>query len=681
MIFKSIILENFRPYCGKVKLEFCNGDKNITLLKAENGSGKTTLLEAIRWGLYGGKLDLTSGDPKEFGAASFINKKYLEENKRKASARVILNIVGKVSEDKEEQEYKITREITFENDIYAGVKLTLESKDGKVTSDKSEVHCQELINRLLPKEINFFIDGERLNKIAPEKINQKKLKKENVEAIKESVNRVLGIKSLENAILDTSRVCSQFEKIYLESNNSNKSIIELEEKLKKIQHQKQSKLKEKYEKTEEIESLNYEKEKINNKIDEILEKIKSDEKDKDRVDYLRIEQKKLEKILESSQKKYEICLSVKGMEIISSKILANGFQVIKEKKDKGEIPSRYEKEFLEELLDLKECICGASLEKDTNNYLKIIEKLKNSTSRENKEKVNEVYFLLKDIEKIDFLENLKNVKSEIYKIENKIADIDDEIKVLLENDDYNSLVVLQEYKKKLLEKEEEKITLHRSIGALDLEVENIEKQLNSFVKEKTEADKKNIKFKKERINRDFSKKILLNLETLKKYKEAQGREGLREKIEEVYSRINKKGYRAELTDDFEFKIFDNDGKEAGTGGGETKNKALAFIGGLVYYAKELNREKNKSTLDSNGGIYPLVLDAPYGDLDNEYRMDFTKMLPLLSEQIIVMVSSGQWSKTIEEVIKDKIGKKYILENKRRTGMDKRFDITTAIEEG
>lgn len=357
MIFKSIILENFRPYCGKVKLEFCNGDKNITLLKAENGSGKTTLLEAIRWGLYGGKLDLTSGDPKEFGAASFINKKYLEENKRKASARVILNIVGKVSEDKEEQEYKITREITFENDIYAGVKLVLESKDGKVTSDKSEVHCQELINRLLPKEINFFIDGERLNKIAPEKINQKKLKKENVEAIKESINRVLGIKSLENAILDTSRVCSQFEKIYLESNNSNKSIIELEEKLKKIQYQKQSKLKEKYEKTEEIESLNYEKEKINNKIDEILEKIKSDEKDKDRVDYLRIEQKKLEKILESSQKKYEICLSVKGMEIISSKILANGFQVIKEKKDKGEIPSRYEKEFLEELLDLKECIC------------------------------------------------------------------------------------------------------------------------------------------------------------------------------------------------------------------------------------------------------------------------------------------------------------------------------------
>ena len=76
-----------------------------------------------------------------------------------------------------------------------------------------------------------------------------------------------------------------------------------------------------------------------------------------------------------------------------------------------------------------------------------------------------------------------------------------------------------------------------------------------------------------------------------------------------------------------------------------------------------------------------MLDAPYGDLDNEYRMDFTKMLPLLSEQIIVMVSSGQWSKTIEEVIKDKIGKKYILENKRRTGMDKRFDITTAIEEG
>ncbi|MGL4904590.1 MAG: hypothetical protein ACRC34_03730, partial [Cetobacterium sp.] len=112
--------------------------------------------------------------------------------------------------------------------------------------------------------------------------------------------------------------------------------------------------------------------------------------------------------------------------------------------------------------------------------------------------------------------------------------------------------------------------------------------------------------------------------------------------------------------------------------GESKNKALSFIGGLIYYAKELNKNKGMDVL-TNGGIYPLVLDAPYGDLDNEYRLDFTKMLPNLSEQVIVMVSSGQWNEEIEEVVKEKIGKKYLLINKRRVTEDKKFDVTE-IEE-
>ena len=94
----------------------------------------------------------------------------------------------------------------------------------------------------------------------------------------------------------------------------------------------------------------------------------------------------------------------------------------------------------------------------------------------------------------------------------------------------------------------------------------------------------------------------------------------------------------------------------------------------------MNREKNKSALDFNGGIYPLVLDSPYGDLDSEYRVDVTKMLPVLSEQVIVMVSSGQWNDSMENVVKNNIGKKYVLENQRRVGSDKRFDVTIVREE-
>lgn len=680
MIFKSIILENFRPYYGKIKIEFCSGEKNITLLKAENGSGKTTLLEAIRWGLYGGNLDLTSGDPKNFGAASFINKKYLEENRKVCSAKVVLNIVGKVSEDSIEQEYKITREVSFENDMFKGIRVSIESRDGKITGDISEIHCQEIINRLLPKEINFFVDGERLNKISPEKDTKKSIQKENTQVIRESINRILGIKSLENAILDTSKVFNQLEKDYYESSQSNKDIVKLQEKINELENKKNIKLNEKFEKEREIESLDEQKEEINNQIDDILQVIKEDEKNKERVNFLENEEQKLIKLIDEKKKMYDLFLSVKGVEIISSKILKNGFKIIEEKKAKGEIPSRYEKEFLEELIGLKECICGASLASHTENYIKIMEKLESAASKESREKVSEVYFMLKNTDKRNFLQDVNSIKMELYKTEDRITHLQDELNILVKDADKDLLNKLQKLKERLVKKDEEKNVLNRSIGSLEIELEEIEKKLNSVRIEKIEADKKNIKSIKERINRDFAERILLSLETLKKHKEAQGREGLMLKIEEVYSKINKKGYKAELTENFEFKVFDTDGKEAGTSGGEGKNKALGFIGGLVYYAKELNREKNKSALDFNGGIYPLVLDSPYGDLDSEYRVDVTKMLPVLSEQVIVMVSSGQWNDSMENVVKNNIGKKYVLENQRRVGLDKRFDVTIVREE-
>ncbi|MGL6101515.1 MAG: AAA family ATPase [Fusobacteriaceae bacterium] len=680
MIFKSIILENFRPYYGKVKLEFCSGEKNITLLKAENGSGKTTLLEAIKWGLYGGELDLTSGDAKKFGASSFVNKKHLEESKGIVSAKVILNISEKNKEDKEEKKYKITREIIFENDKYKKVNLALESNGGRVTNQASEALCQDIINKLLPKEINFFVDGERLEKIAPEKENQKKVKKESLETIEESINRVLGIKSLENAVLDTAKVYKELEKEYSESSSSNKDIIDLKNKVETIEKNYKDKQNEKEEKAKEIQSLSLEKEELQGRIDEILMLSQEDEKNKKIVEDLQNNKKKLEISREKIQKKYEQILSIKAVEIISSKILKNAFKVIEVKKDKGEIPSRYEKEFLEELLELKECICGASLVNHTDNYIKIMEKLKNASSRENREKVSEVFFMLKNRDKKDFLQNIKSIKLEIFKIQSEIDHIQDELELLIKESNYDLQVELQKIKNVINSKENTINNYHKHIGALELELQKFEKELVSSRIEKTEAEKKDIKSKRERVKKDFAKKTMLNLETLKKYKEAQGREGLKDKIEEVYSKINKKGYKVELTEDFEFKVFDTDGKEAGMSKGESKNKALSFIGGLVYYAKELNKEKNKSELDSDGGIYPLVLDAPYGDLDNEYRLDFTKMLPILSEQIIVMVSSGQWNSEIQNVVKEKIGKIYTLENERRNGIDKRYDVTKIKEE-
>ena len=43
----SIELLNFRQFYGKQKIEFANGDKNITIIFGENGKGKTGIFRAL----------------------------------------------------------------------------------------------------------------------------------------------------------------------------------------------------------------------------------------------------------------------------------------------------------------------------------------------------------------------------------------------------------------------------------------------------------------------------------------------------------------------------------------------------------------------------------------------------------------------------------------------------------
>lgn len=680
MIFKSITLVNFRPYYGTKKLEFSSGDKNITLIKAENGSGKTTLLEAMRWGLYGGELKLTSGD-KKIGAQSFINKRYLDENPGKElSAKIKIELVAKdLSEENLEKNYTIVREVFFKNNIHYKTELSLGING--VLSKGNESNLNDLIQRILPEEINFFIDGERLDIIAPENIKGKTSKKnESCKNIRESIFRVLGIKSLENAVRDTKEVVEQLKQNYLKSNEISDDVLKLQIQEDEISGNLERKLKEIKEIQREHDALVEELDFLNEELKKIPEEIDKKNDIQVKLKEIEIKNKSLQDRYSKLDANYKSFLSVKAVEKISENIIDNAFKIISKNKKIGEIPTKYEKEFLKELLSSKKCICGNRLDIDTDGYNKILEKIETATTKENRELFNECYYILKNAKKFDITKEMKEYMLELSLLIEEIDFLNDERHSLLKSlGDEELLNKFSIINKEISIKHEnlKKISLNK--GILDRNIEELKKELDSKKKERISAEKKESKFNIEKDKKEFAEKILSHLEKIKFFKEEQGKEGLKKKIEEVYSKINKKGYKVELNENFEFKIYDTDNSEVGMSKGESKNKALSFIGGLIYYAKELNLNKGIDIF-SNGGIYPLVLDAPYGDLDNEYRMEFTKMLPVLSEQIIVMVSSGQWNDSIENVVKERIGKRYTLENQRRLSNDKTYDVTNIIGE-
>jgi energy-coupling factor transporter ATP-binding protein EcfA2 len=96
-----------------------------------------------------------------------------------------------------------------------------------------------------------------------------------------------------------------------------------------------------------------------------------------------------------------------------------------------------------------------------------------------------------------------------------------------------------------------------------------------------------------------------------------------------------------------------------------------YLGSLVDKARSTYDEKadpNKSIL-FKGGLYPLVIDSAFGQLEPEYKRDVASWIPTLAPQVIVLVSESQWKKEVEEELQARIGSEWILEcstSKKRT---------------
>lgn len=161
------------------------------------------------------------------------------------------------------------------------------------------------------------------------------------------------------------------------------------------------------------------------------------------------------------------------------------------------------------------------------------------------------------------------------------------------------------------------------------------------------------------------------------------RQELDQEIKKVFSNFSRKEYRVpELTKDFELKILNtiNNTTEdniAFLSTGEGQITSLSFIGALVNYARN-KRNKNILISEFTGGDYPIVMDSPFGNLDETHTANVASNIGKLASQIIIVVSDKQWSKEVEENIEHQVGKMYKMVDANES--DKEIGETTKIEE-
>jgi DNA sulfur modification protein DndD len=194
---------------------------------------------------------------------------------------------------------------------------------------------------------------------------------------------------------------------------------------------------------------------------------------------------------------------------------------------------------------------------------------------------------------------------------------------------------------------------HKS-SIIEQEIANITKQIG---KQKLKETKQSIAQRRIQVTQD----AIARLAEVRLRLERQFRVSLESKIQEIFQSISFTPYLPRLSPNYELRLLENTSGVAlpvAASTGENQILSLSFIGGIVDRVREWSQQNTLMGPDSS--TFPIVMDSPFGSLDEIYRRQVARSLPKLANQLIILVTKTQWRVEVEQEIEQYIGKAYVL---------------------
>jgi len=642
-------MQNYRQFYGEHHLTFSHDiKKNVTVIHGENGSGKTTLLNAFKWCFYG-NTDFDTGN------ANILNEQAI------ALASVEEDIILKITVEFEHEDRTYSAERTqifYKQKVdhiaqIGSENMSLWINDGsgeKRKSDSPETH----LNQILPENMHpyFFFNGERIEKLASASQSIK---------IQQAIKNLMGLEIVERASQHLGKNVKRYFNKKMRSNASEdlSKVIDgendLEDKLEDLKKLREQAIKNK---AAHEENLIHVEEQLRNIEDSSRSQKKRDELSK------KLDKYKDDKIEIFKQRKKFI--SKNAFLVFAKEVFHKSDTILEENRAKGELPYKIKEQFIDDLLENNECICGREIANDSPEYNKIFSYRKKAG---NIELENEFLFTSSAIkqqskERKEFKKKFSLFQSDIEQLDKDIeytASQLDEIGYKLKNNNHEDVADLEK------KREELDNTIKDEIGKTyhyDEEVKTCKKTLKNFAEQRVQLEKQSEKCSEYARHRGVVDTLQEAIDALYDSLSNQVRVELSEKVNQTFKEIIRKSYSAEIDDSYCLQIykdgFNNDRQkvyEKSTG--ENQITSLSFIGSIINQAKE-RYEQETSSAFYKGGLFPLVMDSPFGALDDDYRKKIAHHIPKLAEQVIIMVSNSQWSGVVEEQCNPKVGKQWSL---------------------
>jgi len=625
----AIRLLNFRQFRGDQTFKLASdADRRVALLFGANGSGKTTLLNAFTWALYG-KLS----DDVESQERILTDSLWAE-----TAFGVSIPVEVDVTFEHEGREYHARRSAQVrkagdaQSTPVSSLKLWLVERDG---SSKEEGAPQEKIESILPQRLSrfFFFNGERIEKLVSRRAYAE---------VKEDIKTLLGIEHVERALKHLPAVDRKLS-AELKRHGGEKA-AGIQTSIDDVQDQCVA-LK------DEIAELESRSVEFGSELGEVLDLLRQHEgagplqsqRDGVVTDLLG-QRNELDRLL--NERRYRV--ATKGFIAFTADLADQTLSKADALHERGSLPAPLKRDFVESLLQQAECICGTPLT-DGSSATRHVQEWR---AKAGLAEVEAAWQRLRgDAEGLsaarqdlrealdDFGRRISELRDEISRNEERQTVLDGQLKDLPLED-------VQRLEAKRRDLEGLIKTTEREVGAKKQALATAEAELESLRGELNRAAVMDELAIKARERLQLVQSVTQALTEILEIRSEDMRERLDRKVKEVFAEITIKPYFPVLNEDFELGLFQQtQGGEVlpvPKSTGESQILSLSFVAAVSELAREVRVERHvEGELHADAGHYPIVMDAAFGSLDENYQGAVARALARMAPQMVVLVSKSQ----------------------------------------
>lgn len=670
MIIHKLTLINFRQFIGEQTVSFSTDkNKNVTVFVGDNTSGKTTFINAFQWILY----DTTAFTDKILLNKEVVNGMTVGERQSVCGVLVI---------EHDGTTYEISRKVDYICSSPKSIDENGQEKDAVVKFDKCsksisylqsdgqtktkiESQFEENIERILPKDLSeyFFFGGEKIGSIASKS------------SIKKSVTGLMGLNVLDNAMKHLRIVKKTFESKLDYSGDTRaldyqSRIAGAEAEIKACQ--------------EKIEEINNQISFYSGEKDKYTAQLKAYEE----TAKLQNERETLLKIIEGlkddlqqAKKSLVKVFSDGSFAFFSRSLLDEALTVLKNTSDDTESVPGMEGEAIDYLLKRKKCICGTTISPGSLAEQFLLQEKKKLPP----ESIGTVVKRYKDDAR-EFLntseqffyqveqayKNYRKARKDLEFREEQLKNISEQL--VGKKDSSEIEHKRSDAVKKIRELESQKQKHTMSIGEAKAVIKNSESSMARHLA----LNENNAKYR-ELIS--YTDAIYTWIEETYRKREESVKTQLEDKVNTNFSRMYHGTRNVMIDDSYRVRYYDITTEESE---GLKAVKSFAFVCGLVDLAKQVistgNSEDEEAVKEFKPIYFPLVMDAPFSNMDTSHIKNVSDILPQSASQVIIAVMKKDWEPAVD-IMSQYVGTSYsIVKNKDINGNE--IDtMSTFVKEG